>query len=351
MDVAPPSHHHHVNWTCQRPEALTPSSETSSVFTIPLHIARELERVWTETRCSTSAEANMSRELISVDAFPIPPRPDEVNSDEVALSFPCEFDVVKMHVAILFPKTTSVTTTENKWPIYRMMREASSYTLAVYSTFMGVGSNIAFVVPKTVPGYPCYMVSNNTEFLRQCAGKGWEPIFISSYAPPTPDEIVSATQAKFVKVTPEALPQLRGYDFLYYIDTKVDLAAAAERIPHHMSEMLRTNSPVGIRHHPFLGHSVWNEYRECLGQARYARQQGNMLSFINQRLSVGDKAEGEGMHLYWTSAILRNMNHSDILHLNRRWAAYVRTCGIECQISFFFVAQSFPNIYLLPQSL
>eukprot|EP00759_Apiculatamorpha_spiralis_P049873 PhF_6_TR44501/c0_g2_i1/m.68539 len=221
--------------------------------------------------------------------------------------------------------------------------------IAIYSTFCGANNNIAFVVNRHTK-FPCYMFSNNESYLHKAAEAGWIPVLLTQFTPPNPSDVVSATQAKYAKARPELLPELAPYDFLFYVDTKV--LVPEDRLEGHVAAMLAKDSPIGIRHHPFLPSRVWAEYDEALKQHRYAIQQPMMHSYIQWRLSDPTfKPEGPGIGHYWTSAILRNMRHPDIKRINEMWASDIEKCGIECQVSFFFVAQTVPNLYVLPQGL
>jgi hypothetical protein len=194
------------------------------------------------------------------------------------------------------------------------------------------------------------MYSNNRDYLGKAQQCGWTPVFLEQFSPPSSDDLLSATQAKYAKARPEILPELRAFDFTFYIDSKVALDSS--RIPGYVQTMLRTNSPIAIRHHPFLPMQVWAEFNEAMKQHRYALQRDKSYQYINWRLSDPKfKAEGPGIGHYWTSAILRNMRHPDINRINEMWASDIEKCGIECQVSFFFVAQTISNLTVLPQGL
>ena len=47
--------------------------------------------------------------------------------------------------------------------------------------------------------------------------------------------------------------------------------------------------------------------------------------------------------------LLRNMKHPKISEINDTWYAHIQECGIQDQISFFFVKQEFKE-YILPFS-
>jgi hypothetical protein len=62
-----------------------------------------------------------------------------------------------------------------------------------------------------------------------------------------------------------------------------------------------------------------------------------MLNYINRQLNNNIK-EKTGTHSA-TGFIIRNMKHPEINNINNTWYTHILDCGIECQISFFFVTQ------------
>jgi hypothetical protein len=74
-----------------------------------------------------------------------------------------------------------------------------------------------------------------------------------------------------------------------------------------------------------------------------------MIDYITEQLESGLKVVAKNR--YWTSAILRDMTHPDTPKINEMWLEHIQKCGIQCQVSFFFVAQHFPNITLLPDNI
>jgi hypothetical protein len=113
----------------------------------------------------------------------------------------------------------------------------------------------------------------------------------------------------------------------------------------YLAILKESNSSLAIRPHPFLSNNVLFEFGEAILQPRYKSQWTQTIKYITEELGNGYKLECQ---LYWTSAILRNMKHPDIEILNNTWYEHILRCGIECQVSFDFVAQKFQSITLLP---
>jgi hypothetical protein len=72
-----------------------------------------------------------------------------------------------------------------------------------------------------------------------------------------------------------------------------------------------------------------------------------MIDYISAQIEVGLKVQTD--RHFTTNCILRDMRHPEIAALNETWYQHILNCGIECQVSFFFVAQIFKNISILPE--
>ncbi len=108
--------------------------------------------------------------------------------------------------------------------------------------------------------------------------------------------------------------------------------------------MKEKNASLAIPKHAFLENNNLFEFGEAMRQPRYKMRWEQAVNYITEQISAGYKLECQ---MYWTAAIIRNMRHPDIVTLNETWYSDVQRCGIECQISFNFVAQRFPSIILL----
>jgi hypothetical protein len=214
--------------------------------------------------------------------------------------------------------------------------------LAIYTTFCGTSENFTFSA-RRYTNYPSYFISNNTDVLKTAEQGGWVPLFLEG-GEPVNDPIISATQAKFAKALPHRFPELEKYDFLFYVDDKYKIAEVL--IPGLAASLRANRSPMAMKHHPWLPPNVLYEYTESLFQKKYCDQRQRMMDYIASQLREGLKIESK-FH-YATGCILRDMRHPDTKTINEVWFSHIQQCGIECQISFFFTAQLFPNITLLP---
>jgi hypothetical protein len=223
--------------------------------------------------------------------------------------------------------------------------DVNNLKLAIYSTYCGAKQHATFC-NRGQSAYPSYFISNNREVLDAAGQKGWNPLFLEN-AEVTPDPIISAAQSKISKVLPHLIPQLSEYDFLFYVDDKYTINE--ELIIPLVQTLYDNNSPIAMKKHPFLNSNILSEYTESLKQPRYFAQRQLMMSYIAAQVKNGLVLDSE-TH-FATGCILRDMRHPDIKKLNETWHQHIRQCGIECQVSFFFITQLFPNIMILPTNV
>lgn len=82
--------------------------------------------------------------------------------------------------------------------------------------------------------------------------------------------------------------------------------------------------------------------QEAVLQDRYALKKEAMQSYIEEQVSLGYVTTGEVF--YQTSFIVYNVNNEETILVQNTWYNHIQQVGIQCMISFYFVAQRFPNI-------
>lgn len=88
-----------------------------------------------------------------------------------------------------------------------------------------------------------------------------------------------------------------------------------------------------------------SEFNLSMFQPRYYDERERYYNYIQKQVALGFK-DIDDYHCA-TSYLLRNMKHQKIIELNTIWYNNIQECGIQCQISFFFVKQLFKN-YIVP---
>ena len=195
-------------------------------------------------------------------------------------------------------------------------------TLAFYTVFCGKDSNIANCVhspPSTK--HDCYFYTNNTT-TGELAN----------------DEIADCLDAKHVKVCPHLYSELVQYEYTVFCDSKARVLL--DKVLHLLATV---TLPWMVIKHPFLFHPcVYAEYDESMKQPRYVQQKDRYSSYIDKQVSCGLKTT-TSLHLCCTF-IIRKMSDPVVTQINNLWWSHIEQCGIQDQITFFFVKQYFADV-------
>jgi hypothetical protein len=220
--------------------------------------------------------------------------------------------------------------------------------LAFYAYFYGSEENIAFKIPD-LPSlkYKCYYYTNNKTMIEKLKDTKWIGIFDDK---PTADDLIESNMVgKLIKSCPHKYDELKEYDYLCYMDSKlgkVNVSLVEEFIQNYFIEQ---NYALMIRQHWYIKNNVWDEYNDSvINQYRYYLQSEQILNYINKQKNYGLREITE--HHCACSLLIRNMKHEKIKELNETWYQHIQECGIQDQISFFFVKQLFEEyIYIFTE--
>ena len=213
--------------------------------------------------------------------------------------------------------------------------------IAVYSAFFGCLNKQACYVKQIDIKYPHFFFSNNSEVLAYASSLGWTSILLDYGV--SECSIISSQQAKLVKICPELFEALNGFQYLLYVDDKINLDLKSF---DELTEVLdEKGSSMALCPHYFLSGNVLFEFGESMIQSRYKEQWNKPVQYITEEIKNGYNLE---CFMYQTGIILRNMNHKDTKLINQRWYEHMLRAGINCQISFDIVSQGFGSISCLP---
>ena len=218
--------------------------------------------------------------------------------------------------------------------------------LAFYTYFYGSNNNPAFYIPE-VPTlkYKCYYFTNNMDMLNNLKSTQWIPVY--NNIPISENAIESCMNGKETKVLPHKNPLLQKFTYLCYLDNKlnkIDIDFVERYINNYF---IKQNYALLLRVHQFVHESVWNEYNESMLQERYRIQSNQYKQYIKKQVDNG-LIETTTKHCT-CNFLIRNMKHEKINLINDTWYEHIQECGIQDQISFFFVKQIF-DAYIFPFS-
>ena len=143
--------------------------------------------------------------------------------------------------------------------------------------------------------------------------------------------------SKIIKACPNLLNVLNKYKITCYFDSKININSY--RTEKKVMELLTSDYSLMIPVHPFLNkNSVWKEYNESLKQERYKAEKVKYENYIYKQMIYGLTDYESNSNHYTTHFIIRK-NNDIIKELNNKWYEHIKECGIECQISFYFIQQ------------
>jgi len=220
----------------------------------------------------------------------------------------------------------------------------TNVNLAFYTYFYGTDQNVSFKIPN-VPSskYPCYYITNNEKMFAELQDTQWISVYDQKQCN---DDLIECNMiGKYIKACPHQHETLKQYDYLCFFDSKLNVDESfVEELIHKF--LIEQDHAMLIREHWFIHENVWDEYNASMHQERYKLQSEQYKAYIQKQIDNGLSEKTK--HHAATGFIVRNMRHPRINDLNETWYTHILECGIQCQISFFFVKQLFEgDIYFL----
>ena len=220
-----------------------------------------------------------------------------------------------------------------------------NFNLAFYTYFYGNNDNPAFKIPE-VPSlkYKCYYYTNNVSIIEKLKNTNWIGIYDDK---PIKDCLIeSCMMGKHIKTMPQEYLQLKEYDYLCFLDSKLDKVNETFVENFIIKYFIQQNYALLLRKHPSIhNNNVWNEFNESMLQRRYQLESEKYKNYINNQVKNG-LSEITPLHCA-CGFMIRNMKHYKTIEINTIWYEHIQECGIQDQISFFFIKQFFTE-YILP---
>lgn len=211
--------------------------------------------------------------------------------------------------------------------------------MCYYTVFIGSDNNVAFKIPKLPSNYyDCYYYTNNKKIYDHLQNTKWKSILLSIEV--SEDEIQSAMDAKHLKARPDLYEELNQYNYTVYFDSKLNLSC--DKDIEDITKTIMKQYPMILRRHNSLK-NVKEEFNEAMKQKRYKKEEYKYINYINKQLNNG-LSEKSNNH-YVTGFIIRDNSSQIVKEINKTWYEHILECGIECQISFFFIQQIY-NDYI-----
>lgn len=193
--------------------------------------------------------------------------------------------------------------------------------LAFYTVQFGPDNHIH---PAPSKKYACYYFTDRD---RNFEGTGWIPIKLDV---PYIDDYSACMAAKRVKVLPGRYSTLKPYKHTCYMDSKY-MYVDEQFVEEH------TKDEIFFREHPFIKNSVWAELERSMEAERYSKDRAKTIRYIEHNVQNGLSTE-TSTHLAG-GFIIRTMSKSRLF--DETWFRHIHMCGLNDQISLFFVKQLF----------
>jgi len=228
-----------------------------------------------------------------------------------------------------------------------LFQQEKKYSLAFYTCFYGANTNIAFKIPELPSDiYDCYYYTNNKDLLKEIKKTKWKGIYDEKSV--STDSNISTMQGKYVKTLPHNLDAIKNYDYTCFLDSKLGKLSEAFILNLIEEHFIQGSYALLLREHEFIKDAnVWNEFNASMGQERYRNESDRIKAYIYGQVEKGG-VEQTDKHCQ-CGLLVRNMKHPKTPEINEKWYAHIEECGIQDQISFFFVKQHFKE-YILPFS-
>jgi hypothetical protein len=210
--------------------------------------------------------------------------------------------------------------------------------LAYYSGFCGSNTNESYSIPS-IPSniYDCYFYTNNIDLYEKLKETKWIRKFL--YIEPTEDWNESNFQCKHLKACPHMYKDLTNYSNTIWLDSK--LGKLNEDLIQQIMDNKMLENDMLLRQHPWTSPFIWYEVDASLKQERYKPFSNKIHNYIYKQINNGLK-ENTSFHAS-CGFIIRKMNENT-KRIGETWYEHIKECGIQDQISFFFVKQLFSGI-------
>jgi len=225
------------------------------------------------------------------------------------------------------------------------LNKTKVFNLAFYTYFYGSNNNPAFKIPE-LPSlkYKCYYYTNNQSIIENLKTTNWVGIYDDN---PTEDDLIeSCMVGKHIKTMPQEYQELKDYDYLCFLDSKLDKVNETFVENFIVKYFIEQNYALLLRKHWYVDNNIWNEFNiSILYHEKYRLEREKYVKYITNQVNHG-LSETTVAHCA-CGFLIRNMKHKKMIELNSTWYQHIQECGIQDQISFFFVKQLFKD-YIHP---
>lgn len=245
-------------------------------------------------------------------------------------------DILQEHNCVYTLETINTQTGYNVEHIFYITKRNF---LCYYTSFTGSLTNPACRIPPVpTEKYDCYFFTNNPTIYDHLLHTKWKRIFLEN-AELTDDGDISCMQSKHVKTCPHLYNLFDNYIFTIYMDSK--FRQINQPVIEKIISKYTLDHPILMRRHIEVSASIYDEFYCSLLQPRYMKDRYKYETYATAQINSGLRAFTKD-HMM-CGFIVRRMKNDMVNKLNETWYQHILMCGIQDQISFFFVKQLFPE--------
>lgn len=218
--------------------------------------------------------------------------------------------------------------------------------LAIVSGAFGNNNNKSLMVHPSYARFDCFFVTDNCILGKRAERLGWKIVW--SY-PKYNDNYEAALASKQLKTNTQAYlpssPHSHQYKFVMWVDSKQRIEA--DEVVHFLSSS--DDFCVAMVPHDHLRCAL-DEFNASQDQARYRRDKERMQTFMQKQSEQGFPSTSttrSSIHVYYhylTGFVIWNLSHPKLAEIQSLWTDYISEVGIECQLSFYYVAERFRDV-------
>ena len=216
--------------------------------------------------------------------------------------------------------------------------------IAYYTCYFGGSQSYSKLIPP-VPSQTedCYYFTNNHEIYAALESTRFIAIFVSNI-PVENEAIKDCMNTKELRSCPHRFDVLKKYRYYCWFDSK--LTVFEDRVNSAIEEIENSSKLMAFTKHSYSDRftSVWDEYNLAIQYARYSQQSDMYRAYIERQLANGFS---ETISIHYCCGFSIRKNCRKVHEMGENWLHHIRQCGIEDQISFQFVIQTYGN-YILP---
>jgi hypothetical protein len=215
--------------------------------------------------------------------------------------------------------------------------------IAFYTCFYGGENNYSFIIPP-LPSeyYDCYYFTNNKIIYDRLEKTKFIRVFVNDI-PIYNCHNKETMSSKKLRCMPFDVNILQQYDYICWFDNKLHIYSdKVENIIYKLDDL---DKSIVFSKHPYADKysTIWDEYNLAITCEKYAKEKEQYKNYITKNLKA--HKELDKLFLCGGFRIMKNNNVSKNFGIN--WYENILDCGIEDQISLYFVAQYYKEHLLI----